>query len=337
MVNLVEQGWASQQEVARAFACAARTVRRHQRRLEEGGLAALGRTGGYPRGRARLAVARERLVQSLKARGVGQREIARRMGVNEKAIRNLLRRLGWKAASPVQNQLPLEATPPANPNLSGSMPAAPSSRWPRTQGADSNLSAFCGASKESFRRQPRYRSGRPLRRPLAGAFGFVGGCASALWLRHGGAARRSAPGLAGPGRQRRVRVRAKNLRQPWPGLLWVAHQLAHAPAHGALAHQTPGGSQGVFAPRLGTRAGVGPGAGSQNAAAQTGASGGRRTGRPVRPGPGPTTGRVARSGSGFPLHRRPCAGLSRAPHLAQSPCGPHAHFAAGHFGLLGQR
>jgi DNA-binding CsgD family transcriptional regulator len=118
MVNLVEQGWASQQEVARAFACAARTVRRHQRRLEEGGLAALGRTGGYPRGRARLAVARDRLVQSLKARGMGQREIARRMGVNEKAVRNLLRRLGWKAASPVQNPLPLEAAPPANPNLS---------------------------------------------------------------------------------------------------------------------------------------------------------------------------------------------------------------------------
>ena len=149
MVNLVEQGWASQQEVARAFACAARTVRRHQRRLEEGGLAALGRTGGYPRGRARLAVARDRLVQSLKARGVGQREIARRMGVNEKAIRNLLRRLGWKAASPVQNQLPLEATPPANPNLSGSMPVAPSAPLARTQGADSNLSAFGGVSKEA--------------------------------------------------------------------------------------------------------------------------------------------------------------------------------------------
>jgi DNA-binding CsgD family transcriptional regulator len=149
MVNLVEQGWASQQEVARAFACAARTVRRHQRRLEEGGLAALGRTGGYPRGRARLATSRDRLVQSLKARGIGQREIARRMGVNEKAIRNLLRRLGWKAASPVQNQLPLEAAPPANPNLSGSMSVAPSPPLAWTQSADSNLSAFGGASKEA--------------------------------------------------------------------------------------------------------------------------------------------------------------------------------------------
>ncbi len=149
MVNLVEQGWASQQDVARAFACAARTVRRHQRRLEEGGLAALGRTGGYPLGRTRVAAAREQLIQRLKAQGVGQREIARRMGVNEKAIRNLLRRLGWKAASPVQNQLPLETTPLANPSLSGSMPAASSSPLASTQCADSNLSAFCGASQDT--------------------------------------------------------------------------------------------------------------------------------------------------------------------------------------------
>jgi DNA-binding CsgD family transcriptional regulator len=149
MVNLVEQGWASQQEVARAFACAARTVRRHQRRLEEGGLAALGRTGGYPLGRTRVAAAREQLIQRLKAQGVGQREIARRMGVNEKAIRNLLRRLGWKAASPLQSQLPLEAVPPANPNLSGSMPVAPSAPLVSTQGADSNLSAFSCASQET--------------------------------------------------------------------------------------------------------------------------------------------------------------------------------------------
>ena len=33
MVSLVEQGWANQIEIARAFACSARTVRRHQRRL----------------------------------------------------------------------------------------------------------------------------------------------------------------------------------------------------------------------------------------------------------------------------------------------------------------
>jgi transposase len=118
MVSLVEQGWASQIEVARAFACCARTVRRHQQRFEEGGLAALGHTEGYPPGRARLTATRERLVQRLKAQGVGQREIARRIGVSEKAIRKLLQRLGWKATPPTQSQLLLEAAPTADPNLS---------------------------------------------------------------------------------------------------------------------------------------------------------------------------------------------------------------------------
>jgi hypothetical protein len=46
MVNLVEQGWAKQRDVARAFGCSSRTVRRHQRRFEDGGLAALGRASG---------------------------------------------------------------------------------------------------------------------------------------------------------------------------------------------------------------------------------------------------------------------------------------------------
>src|SRR5437016_4305753 len=43
MVSLVDQGWADQNDVARVFGCSVRTLRRHQRRFEEGGLAALGR------------------------------------------------------------------------------------------------------------------------------------------------------------------------------------------------------------------------------------------------------------------------------------------------------
>ena len=55
MVNLVEQGWATQQDVARAFHCSARTIRRDQRRFEDGGLVALGHLAGYPKGQPRLA------------------------------------------------------------------------------------------------------------------------------------------------------------------------------------------------------------------------------------------------------------------------------------------
>ena len=53
MVTLVEQGWADQTDVARAFACSSRTLRRYQRRYDEGGLVRPGRVAGYPKGRPR--------------------------------------------------------------------------------------------------------------------------------------------------------------------------------------------------------------------------------------------------------------------------------------------
>lgn len=80
MVNLVEQGWADQIEVARAFGCSTRSIRRHQRRFHAGGLSALGRAGGYPRGLRRATGSREQTVRRLKERGVATREIARRLG-----------------------------------------------------------------------------------------------------------------------------------------------------------------------------------------------------------------------------------------------------------------
>ena len=43
MVSVVEQGWADQNDVARAFARSPRTLRRYQRRVELGGLAEIGR------------------------------------------------------------------------------------------------------------------------------------------------------------------------------------------------------------------------------------------------------------------------------------------------------
>jgi transposase len=117
-VQLVEQGWASQSDVARAFVCSTRTVRRDQRRFEEGGLAALGRPNGYPPGRARLIGSRRRRVEQLKGEGCSQREIARRIGVGENAVRKLLRRLGWKAQPPVQTEWSFSEEATAHPNLS---------------------------------------------------------------------------------------------------------------------------------------------------------------------------------------------------------------------------
>jgi transposase len=150
MVSLVDQGWADQQQVARAFGCATRTVRRHQRRFEEGGLAALGRSAGYPRGRPRVESSRSRLVGRLKAAGHSNREIARRVSVDEKAVRKLLRHLGWKQAKALQSELSLGAAS-ADPNLSASAVSAiePAPSMPPS-GADPNLSASTAAAGDDL-------------------------------------------------------------------------------------------------------------------------------------------------------------------------------------------
>ncbi len=118
MISLVDQGWADQNDVARVFGYTARTVRRQQQRFDEGGLAALGRKGGYPHGRARLAASRIQRIQQLRTAGKSHREIARLMGVSAKAIRKQLRRSGWKESAPIQPELVLSAVETGDPNLS---------------------------------------------------------------------------------------------------------------------------------------------------------------------------------------------------------------------------
>jgi transposase len=130
MISLVEQGWADQNDVARVFGYSTRTVRRQQRRFDEGGLAALGRQGGYPTSRPRLATCRLKRIEQLRAAGNSYREIARLMGVSAKAIRKLLRRSGWKDPAPMQPELALGSVASAGPG-------------------DPNLSAFCSEAKEA--------------------------------------------------------------------------------------------------------------------------------------------------------------------------------------------
>jgi transposase len=155
MVQLVEGGWADQNDVARAFGYSARTLRRNQQRFADGGLAALGGGAGYPRGRARVAGKRLRVVRRLKEQGTSNREIARRLGVSETAVRKLVRRIGWQEKLPDQRSLALENAPAdANPNLSafrspggeitcaGAGLEAPGDSNDEPEGANPNLSAF---------------------------------------------------------------------------------------------------------------------------------------------------------------------------------------------------
>jgi transposase len=149
MVSLIEQGWADQIEVARAFGRSDRSVRRYQRRFEDGGLAALGRPGGYPSGRPRTDRAQTRLVSRLRGEGKSLRQIAEVVGVSEKAIRKQLRRLGWPAAKAMQAELPLSA-PGADPNLSGSTAPADEPVAAPAPGADPNLSGSTAPVDEAL-------------------------------------------------------------------------------------------------------------------------------------------------------------------------------------------
>jgi len=90
MVFLVGSGFAQQSDVARAFARSVRTVRRHQDRYAQGGMAALGREEGWRPGRRRISGERLRSIEMLKSRGMSNRAIAHRLGVSEKAIRKLV-------------------------------------------------------------------------------------------------------------------------------------------------------------------------------------------------------------------------------------------------------
>lgn len=77
-LSLVELGLVDQNGVAAAFACSARTVRRDQRRFDDGGMGAQGQASGYPQGRPRLTLPRR--VERLTRDGHSNCEIARRPG-----------------------------------------------------------------------------------------------------------------------------------------------------------------------------------------------------------------------------------------------------------------
>ncbi len=137
MVSLIDQGWAEQKEVARAFGCSARSVRRYQRRFEEGGLSALGHGRGYPKGHPRLSASRARQVTRLKEHGFSNRQIAMRIGVTETAVRKVLRRIGWTDPVSAQTLLPMEGKG-ANPKLS----AFSNNSLPSSTTSTTNLEQF---------------------------------------------------------------------------------------------------------------------------------------------------------------------------------------------------
>jgi len=123
MVLLVDGGHATQVEVARAFGCSERTLRRHQERYARGGMAALATRAGWKPGRKRLPRPRMHEIRRLKDQGMSNRKIGRRLGVTEKAIRKQV----GPDALPARPELPfLPSQPASEPLQPASVAAAPS-------------------------------------------------------------------------------------------------------------------------------------------------------------------------------------------------------------------
>ncbi len=150
MVMLVDGGYATQREVARAFGTSERTARRHVARYHEGGMAALATRCGWRPGRRRLPAKRFRTIERLKAEGLSNREIARRLGLTENAIR---KQIGpSEGHAPLSQQLLLlgdaGGIPPMGSPLQEEVPK-PEQEQPREQGKQSPLSATAGNATEA--------------------------------------------------------------------------------------------------------------------------------------------------------------------------------------------
>jgi hypothetical protein len=124
MVTLVDAGYAEQNDVARAFGCSTRSLRRYQVHYEAAGLGALVRAPGRPPGQRRhtsQSGRRDRTILCLKTQGASNRTIGGKLGVDERVVRRTLRRLGWRPSPEAQLPFPQkpEAIPSAGPAVTG--------------------------------------------------------------------------------------------------------------------------------------------------------------------------------------------------------------------------
>lgn len=140
MVMLVDQGYADQNDIARAFNYSTRTIRRYQERFEGGGLQALGKSRGRQLGSRSggdVDHLRDRTILRLKTEGSSNRVISCKLGLHEKTIRRRLRRLGWKAPD-TQRVLFEEHFPAAIPQRTNDSPSVATTTIEESQNAIRN-------------------------------------------------------------------------------------------------------------------------------------------------------------------------------------------------------
>ncbi|MBK8978974.1 MAG: helix-turn-helix domain-containing protein [Planctomycetes bacterium] len=344
MVSLVEQGWSSQIEVAAAFGVDVRTVRRNQRRFESGGLVALGRSAGYPKGVPRLPRSRGEQVSRWKAEGLSNREIASRLGVSEMAARKQLKRLGWRPAQS-QQELFAGGCEDANPNLSGAECTTTSSAGCEAErpaassapDANPNLSGTEPGDQELLPVSLDHDPGdRTVDRVLA-CLALLDDAAPLFGHGDAGAGRRVVARDPRTGCERSVLDRAEDLRQHRTGVLRSAHDAADVARDGPAPHQAAGGLEGAFAGCSRSIVGVGSRARGQDFATEARASCRCRPRRRVRAGAGTTSRADAWSRHWLSLRRRTRTRVPRQiPPAEGAPCAD-AVGDARHDRLLDQR
>lgn len=121
MVSLVQCGYADQNDVARAFGYTTRTLRKHQRRYEIGGIAALGRSSGRPPGVDADPGPWVKTATVMRASGLSIRDIAHRLKVSIGAVSKWLARWSKSTMSPTEPSVELAPGAESNPQASSSM------------------------------------------------------------------------------------------------------------------------------------------------------------------------------------------------------------------------
>jgi transposase len=161
MVSLFEAGYANQKDIARAFKVSTRSLRRYQERLEAGGLTEIARTDGRPSEHGSDSTKkrrRDQMILHLKAKGLSNRAIAGRLGVDEKMVRKRLRFLGWTSPPMPSFTFPEESqgSPEAMPEVSGQVNSDNANAQPHR--ADKTTGAEVEPATQSMDSNPLDRS-----------------------------------------------------------------------------------------------------------------------------------------------------------------------------------
>lgn len=166
IAQAVECDWASTRELAPVTDRSVRSCSRVHKRLVDAGPSGLRLKKRGPQG-PRLGTVRERQIIQGRQEGLSNREMARRLGVDEGTIRNALKRLGLTGRAGEQQLSIPEAAPPAPASPPGvEDPGTAAATWPHggVNPFNRSLDRFLAYTGKIEDAQPIFASGTGLPR-----------------------------------------------------------------------------------------------------------------------------------------------------------------------------